>query len=132
MTAPHLHSPNECNQYMFMRRPPFSHSDYFKIILRRIAYFNITNQPHLSGDFFSKIVDYSPWRSPRHQLFSALGSILLRKSKKFEPSISLRKLRDAKSLFIPSHELQSFVAEYGENIKAEIIICGNSDFNFGE
>ena len=130
MTVPHLHSPNECNQYMFMRHPPFSHLDHFKIILRRIAYFNSTNRPHLSGDFFSKIVDYSPWRSPRHRLFSALGSILLRKSNEFEPSISLRKLRAAKSLFIPSHELHSFVAEYGVNIKAEIIICGNSDFNF--
>jgi len=130
MNAQHLHSPSECHQYTFMSRPSFSHSEYFKVIFRRIQYFNQTNEPHLSGDFFSRIVDYSPWRSPRHQLLSALGSFFLRKSEKHEPSINLRKLRSAKSLFIPSHELESFIAQFGENVKAEIIICGNSDFNF--
>ena len=130
MSNPYLHSPDECNNYVLMQRPKFSHSNYLRIILRRIIYFNRVSKPYLSGDLFASLADYAPWRSKRHLLFDALKALFLRDSKDFKPKISLHRLATAKTLFVPSDKLDYLVQNYLQHINAKVIICGNSDFNF--
>jgi len=115
-----------------MQKPKFSHFDFIKIMARRIVYFRSISSPYLSGDLFATMVDYAPWRSKKHLLTEALRGLLLRESKDFEPRINLRRLASANSIFIPSHEIGSFVQKYQEHINAKVIVCGNSDFNFTE
>lgn len=132
MSNPYFHLPHECNSFVFMQKPKFSHSNFLKIILRRIFYFNRVSRPYLSGDLFATLVDYAPWRSKRHLLSDAIKSLLLRDSKNFEPKINVHRLSSAKSLFVPSDKLNFLLQNYGERISARVIICGNSDFNFTE
>lgn len=132
MSGSYLHSPDECNNFVLMQKPKFSHLNFIKIMARRIVYFGSVSEPYLSGDLFAKMVDYAPWRSRKHLFAEALRALLLRKSKEFEPRINLRRLASANSVFIPSHQIGSFVLKYEEHIKAKVIVCGNSDFNFTE
>jgi hypothetical protein len=81
---------------------------------------------------FATLADYSPWRSAPHLLLDALKANFLRNSKEFNPKINLRRLSTAKTIFVPSDKLNYFVQNYGEQINAKVIICGNSDFNFTE
>lgn len=113
-----------------MQKPKFDHKRYIKILFRRVFYFARVNQPYLSGDLFADIVDYAPWRSPRGNLVNSLRALLLLESKSFVPRISHKKLANAKSIFIPSHELIEFLEVYGNQINAKILFCGNSDYNF--
>jgi hypothetical protein len=63
-------------------------------------------------------------------MIEALKTLFLRGNKEFVPRINVKRLKKAKTIFIPSHELATFVAAYRDSINAKIIICGNSDFNF--
>jgi hypothetical protein len=132
VSGPYLHSPDQCNNYAVMQKPKFSHSNFIKIMARRIVNFWRVSTPYLSGDLFATMVDYAPWRSRRFLFIEALRSLFLRKTRDFEPKIDLRRLGSANSIFIPSHKMESFVQNYQKYIKAKVIICGNSDFNFTE
>jgi hypothetical protein len=113
-----------------MQPSKFSHKRYLKTIFRKLVFFYSTSTPFISQDFFAKIVDYAPWHSEFHKFDLAFRSLFLRREKAMKPRISSRKLRKAKSLFIPSHELENFVALHGKEVNAKIILCGSSDFNF--
>ena len=108
----------------------FSKKHTILIRLRRLVLVNRVSYPFLSGDLFADLVDYAPWKSKKHALFNAIRPFLLLESKELKPKISVKRLRRARSLFIPSHELSNFLVLYESDIKANFIFCGNSDFNF--
>ena len=130
MTDPYLHAPHQCSEFLLMQPSKFSHKRYLKTILRKLVFLYSTSEPYISQDFFAKIVDYAPWHSKFHKLDLAIRGLLLRRDKAISPRISSRKIRKAKSLFIPSHELENFIALHGKEVRAKVILCGSSDFNF--
>ena len=132
MQNSHLHTPEECSNFVLMKTPRFSHKQAILILLRRVFLFNAVSSPFITGDLFVNLVDYAPWNSKKRALSNALRSLFLLESKKYKPVINRKKLRRAKSLFIPSHELSRFIEFYKEDIRAKIIFAGNSDFNFLE
>jgi len=82
------------------------------ILSRRLIYRNRTSYPYISGDAFSKIVDYSP-----------LGRNGLQ-------SPDLKRLREARSIFLPGHLLRHFFQVYNAEVNAKVLVTGNSDENF--
>ena len=73
------------------------------------------NSPFLSGDLFSDNSDVSMY-PPRFR-----GS---------EPT--LKAISEARVIFCPSNRLNEFLEDYKSSINANVIICGNSDFEFHE
>ena len=73
-----------------------------------------TNSPYLSCDSFARLADYTA--------FGISGNKTIRKS----------KLRKAKIVFVKSHLLERLILDYGQDIRAKVILTGNSDFNFTE
>ena len=130
MSNKYMHSPAECQNFALMTKPKFSHTNYIRIVFARIIFSASNSSPYISGDLFSSLVDYAPWNSRRQNMIEALKTLFLRGNKEFVPRINVKRLKKAKTIFIPSHELATFVAAYRDSINAKIIICGNSDFNF--
>ncbi len=83
-----------------------------KIRVFRLLFRNLTNTPFISGDSIAKCCDYV-----------AYGRFENKK-------ISLRKLSNASSIFVPGHHLEEFLRIYKEHINAKTIVSGNSDTNF--
>ena len=81
------------------------------IYLKRFLRIRRTSWPFLSGDAFADLADYV-YNPP-------LGRG--RRS---------ARLSDAQVIFVRSHELNDFIAKYGNSISPRVIICGNSDFEF--
>lgn len=83
------------------------------LIRRRITQLvskNGKSYPYLSGDFFSQIADY------------AVPSNL--------EEINIVELLKARVLFIPSHFVDYILSSFKHQLKCEILIAGNSDFEF--
>lgn len=84
----------------------------FRIRANRLVLRNSTNSPFLSGDCFAELVDYLA--------FGRSGN----------KPISLEQLISAKSIFVRGDQLDFLLLNYGNFIKAKVIISGNSDHNF--
>lgn len=98
---------NLVEKYFFKER-----RDALRIrIWRSLLKYN-TSYPYVSGDAFAKICDYSA--------FGKDGSRLL----------NIKKLRNARKLFVPGHMLDKLLRENFDDIRASVLICGNSDENF--
>lgn len=93
---------------------PISRRDYWKIRLRRIQVKRISSFPYLSGDGFAALCDY--WA------FGKTGT----------SKIDRKKLAGANSIFVKADLLEGFIAEYGSEIRASVIVSGNSDLNWNE
>ena len=77
--------------------------------IRKKLYINTTNSPYISGDTIAKLCDFN---------FD------------YGKTNSLNSLKQAKSIFCPSHFLDQFLEEYRNLINAKIIFAGNSDKEF--
>ena len=78
---------------------------------RRLINIGRTSEPFISGDFYASITDL------------VIEEIPLSNK-------AISKLKSARVLFVKSELLREFLLKYGNSISAEIIICGNSDFDF--
>ena len=88
--------------------------DLLRIHLSRITRASKTSYPYISGDAFSKIADVS--------VFAKLGVL----------GASIEHLTEARVIFCVSDKLDELISDFGKSIKAKVIICGNSDYNFNE
>lgn len=73
---------------------------------------NKTNAPFLSGDGFSSLVDYYAYGSSGTRV------------------IDLSALRNAESIFVNSNLLEQLLEEHFPEIRANVIVTGNSDKNW--
>lgn len=81
--------------------------------LRRFRFRNSISNPFLSGDIF------------------ALNSDLVVTEKRLKnQDFTGSEVSLANSIFCQSHLLDSFLSEFGRDVRARILICGNSDFDF--
>lgn len=72
---------------------------------------NKTSDPYLSGDAISQVADVSVY------------------SYDFDgPGVSIEKLLNAKIVFCVIHKLDEMLSDHGSRLKAQVIICGNDDF----
>jgi hypothetical protein len=83
------------------------------LYLKRILFWNSVLPKYLSGDFFSQNSDFV-YRPHRFRFVDR----------------RLSKISKAKVIFCPSHFLEDLLIEYGSEIRASILILGNSDRNF--
>lgn len=100
---------NLIEKYLFKARRDALRIRFWRIVLRYK-----TSYPHISGDAFAKLCDYAAY------------------GKDGSKQLNLRKLRRAKTLFVPSHKLGELLDKHFEEISAIVLICGNSDQNFVE
>ena len=91
---------------------PRSKRRSLKIRFFQIIHRNRTSCPYLSGDGAAKLTDYIA--------FGLKGN---------EP-INLKKLRDAKSIFVQGHLLSNLLVNHWDSIQASSLVTGNSDTNF--
>jgi hypothetical protein len=106
------HTPLECSNYALYYPLPSSHKRYFSIKRNQIFYKHRTNDPYISGDSIARLTDYHAYgRSKKN-------------------SISITKLEEADSIFVPGELLLEFIQKYGSSIKARTLVTGNSDRNF--
>lgn len=82
---------------------------------KRVIRWRRNSSPYLSGDLFSDMSDVSMY-PPRFR-----GK---------QPDLAT--IRSAKVIFCPSDKLQDFFREFQSDISAQVIICGNSDYEFNE
>ena len=94
-------------KYFFKERRDALRIRFWRIVLKYR-----TSYPYLSGDAFAKLCDYSAY------------------GKDGSKQLNLRKLRKARTLFVPSHKLNELLGKHFEEISATVLICGNSDQNF--
>ncbi|CAN2231080.1 hypothetical protein MCETRE36_00042 [Candidatus Planktophila dulcis] len=90
----------------------------FKVIqtyAKRAIRWRRNSSPYLSGDLFSDMSDVSMY-PPRFR-----GK---------QPDLD--SIRAAKVIFCPSDKLQDFFKEFHDDISAQVIVCGNSDYEFKE
>ncbi len=113
MVEDYLHSPLECNKFAMYYPMQFSHLRYFKIKCSQYINRYSTNSPYISGDSIAKLTDYEVYGRHRNR------------------KLSIRRLRNAKSIFVPGDLLTQFLEE-SKNlpIKAKVLVVGNSDQNF--
>lgn len=113
MVEDYLHSPLECNKFAMYYPMHFSHLRYFKIKCSQYINRYRTNSPYISGDSIAKLTDYEVYGRHRNR------------------KLSIRRLRNAKSIFVPGDLLAQFLEE-SKNfpIKARVLVVGNSDQNF--
>jgi len=99
-----------------LSNPNLGHNkfDLFKIRIKSATRGARTSYPYISGDAFSEIVDVS--------VFSQIGIL----------GVSIEQLSEARTIFCLSDRLNELIEDFGKRIKAKVIICGNSDYNFSE
>ena len=73
------------------------------------------SRPYLSGDAFASICDIT-YEPPKFQ--------------RYRPSVL--EIKRANSIFVKSDQLDYFLEKFGSDLRARVIICGNSDFEFHE
>ena len=83
-----------------------------EIRFRHFIYRASTNTPYLSGDSLSVLTDY------------VVGGI------SGSEKISQEMVARAKSIFVRSEQLETFLMKYGDVITAKVLVTGNSDKNF--
>lgn len=74
---------------------------------------NSNSAPYLSGDLFKQNSDLSITENWINN-----------------PKQNRKNLSNAKFIFCQSDLLQDFLDQYGAQMRAKVLICGNSDFNF--
>ena len=89
--------------------PGYQHRALIKF--RAVRYRSKSNLPLISGDTFRLQADLDVSRLPLNDL-------------------EFRLLRDAKVIFCKSDLLKEFISQYRNAIRARVILCGNSDFEF--
>ena len=97
---------------MSVERP--SRTYVLGVYVKRLLRWQRTSYPYLTGDAFARIADFR------------LNPVAWRYSEKNKVGIS-----NAQVIFCKSEGLNSMLKEFPE-IKAKVIICGNSDFEFHE
>lgn len=99
------------NLIMHVRNIPSNLWTYSK----RAALWRSNSSPYLSGDLFADTSDigfFTPtFRSSRFRV---------------------NDIKSAMVVFCPSHEVERLFQEYGEDIRAKVVILGNSDRDFSE
>lgn len=80
---------------------------------KRLLYYYQNSSPFLSGDLFADSADVQVYPP---------------KMRGFQPSA--KRVRSARVIFCPSHELERFLEEYCGSISARVLILGNSDRDF--
>ena len=93
---------------------PWSYSRSLKIKLYKIRYAKTDTSPYLSGDSIANLTDYVAYGIKKNE------------------NLNFIKLRDANSIFVPGDLLQKFLEESSGNVRAKILITGNSDQNFSK
>jgi hypothetical protein len=81
--------------------------------INKRIYENRINLPFLSGDGFESICDYSAY-SPKKNL------------------VNQKSISSAKSIFCTSHNLETLIQDFGNEITANTLVLGNSDRDFYE
>jgi hypothetical protein len=107
-----LHSPLECNNYRLYNPLPFSHSRYFRIKRNQLLFRFKNNSPYISGDSIAELCDYVAF--VRNKL----------------DKLDFKRIRTAKSIFVPGEKFIDFLQLAGEHITAHTLVTGNSDQNF--
>ena len=93
------------------KRP--SRAKVLGVYSKRLLLRNFNSRPYLSGDLFQDNADY------------------VHNPTKFRYNRSwFRDLKDAQVIFCPSADLQNFLLEFGNSIKAKVILSGNGDLDF--
>ncbi len=82
---------------------------------KRVIRWRRNSSPYLSSDLFSDMSDVSMYPP---------------KFRGKQPG--LEAIRAANVIFCPSDRLQGFFDEFHSNISAQVILCGNSDYEFKE
>jgi len=90
----------------------FSHTRYFKIRLRQVLFKFGSNSPYVSGDSIGALADYVVFGRNKNR------------------KVSIRRLNQARTIFVPGEKLYDLLENYGHEIKATCLITGNSDENF--
>lgn len=80
---------------------------------RRIYFKNSNSKPYISGDAFADSSDFQAF--PPHR-------------RKVENQYSDLKL--AEVIFCPSHNIEEFIEDFGRQVRAKVLILGNSDREF--
>ena len=81
--------------------------------LRQLQLRNSISTPYLSGDLFAKHSD-----------------LVVSERSIGNPDLLQSQISSAKIIFCQSHLLEKFLLAFGEKIRAKVLICGNSDFDF--
>jgi hypothetical protein len=96
--------------FMSVSRP--SRVKVAHIYFKRAVRWRRNSNPFISGDAFADLCDFvfnpPKWRNHNRGIL----------------------ISDAKTIFCKSHELQGMLDKHSEEISAQVIICGNSDFEF--
>lgn len=89
---------------------------YSKVIQKigRARNYHSNSWPRISGDAFADFADYH-YRPPRFRRF-----------------LQKTEIRDAKTIFCQSHDIEDLLQSHGDQISAGVILLGNSDRNFHE
>jgi hypothetical protein len=82
------------------------------IRIRRVLNRYRTNSPFISGDSIAELCDYYAYGRFENQ------------------KIDFKKLKSAKTIFVPGHLLQKFLKDYSIFVNAHTLVSGNSDQNF--
>ncbi len=82
------------------------------IYLKRLLRWRRNSSPYISGDAFSDLADFV-FNPPRWRNFN-----------------NGRSISDAQVIFCRSDQLEKMFVKYRDQIKAKVIIAGNSDFEF--
>jgi hypothetical protein len=93
---------------------PRSYGRSIKIKLYKIRYSRSDSAPFLSGDSFANLTEYVAYGIKKNE------------------SLNISKLRNANSVFVPGNLLEKFLKESEGNLKAKVLITGNSDQNFSK
>lgn len=109
-----LHGPQECQDFITYKPIPFSHKRYLKIQTLKVLNKRRTNTPFISSESIAR-----------------LASIKIMNRKQMENSKN-RELVGAKSIFVKSELLESFLSGPAQKVNDCVLLTGHSDRNFSQ
>jgi hypothetical protein len=110
----YLHWPLDFNKNPFSKPSFYRRLRYIGIRMRRLRYQRKSSFPFISGDAIAHLTDYIAYGFSKNE------------------DLNFRMLINARSVFIPGEMLSRFLVESEGFVKAEILVTGNSDYNFNE
>jgi len=110
----YLHWPLDFNKYHFSKPSLYRRSRYIGIKMRRFRYRSKNSFPFISGDAIAQLTNYIAYGSSKNE------------------ELDFSMLRNSRSVFVPGEMLSKFLVESEGFVKAEILVTGNSDYNFNE
>lgn len=110
----YLHWPLDFNKYRLSKPSLYRHSRYIGIRMRRFRYRRKNSFPFISGDAIAQLTDYIAYGSSKNEV------------------LDFSMLTNSRSVFVPGEMLSRFLLESKGFVKAEILVTGNSDYNFKE